>query len=653
MEEKYNVSSNKEEIKNWLEDDDSLHQLEESNDKFEVNDIVDNLRDSDNENIFELEQEIEVAQEITQKASQEEVLPKIEELQEYNTTDQNEDLLNTLKSETSVLDISSNLDHVKKDDVFTLDDSIEEILSTNKSSTENIKNNEIDIFVDSANQILLDAKKEDSEEESGIEIGSFFDKTDDILNQRNNFFEPVKLNIGMEDESDVHVDSLFGDQQPEINSFIYEEREDNRSLIQKLLDKDPESRKNLMIASTVTLSVIGLFTGFALFSQNDNSFVANASPLPKIMSQNLVDKTEKIKEQIVLGQLYSDEAYISYPLKQGDTLDKIALKTNVDQEAIKVLNNISNDKDLSSNDSVIIPTVDGIIHRIAPGETIGSVAVKHNVSLKDITAINKKNLKNINFIQINQPLFIPVKQQAEQAKKKEKQTLLERNNKIKSILAKGLKKVDDIELKEVISRENNFIHKLEKGQTLSEIAKKYNVTVAAINDANKGVNFWQMKPNQPIIIPISKINRNLSRSKFMIASRSLGVTNYSNGAKSTSRFFWPAVGEFSSGFGPRWGRLHAGIDIAAAVGTPIYAAMSGKVTLADWSSGYGLTVEITHSNGMVTRYAHCSELFVKVGDDVLGGKHIASMGLTGHVTGPHLHFEVLIKGEQVDPMKYL
>jgi murein DD-endopeptidase MepM/ murein hydrolase activator NlpD len=662
MEEKYNISSQKEEIKNWLDDDDSLHKIEESTEKFEVSDIVDNLSDSDNDSIFEINQEQYIQEEsnIIEEISisTEETKNNIETEVIQNTGDT---LLDTLKSEASILDIDPSFNEnisnnqseeqivqvetTNQSNVFTLDDSIEEILSTNKKD---YNNQEIDMFLQSTNKILSEVK----EEESNIEIGNFFNKTDEFVNQRNNFFEPVKLNIGV-DESDDHVDVLFGAQEPEINSFVYEKREDNRSLIQKILDKDPDSRRNLMIASTVTLSVIGLFTGFALFSQNENSFVANASPLPKIMSQNLMSKTEKIKEQIVLGELYSDESYISYPLKQGDTLTKIAMKTNVDQEAIKVLNNIYSDKDLSSNQSVIIPTVDGIIHRIAPGETIGSVAVKHNVSLKEITAINKKNLKNVNFIQINQPLFIPVKQQEEQIKKKEKQTFLDRSKKIKNVLAKGLQKVDDIELKETISRENNFIHKLEKGQTLADIAKKYNVTVAAINTANKGVNIWQMKPNQPIIVPISKINRNLSRNKFMLASRSLGLNTYSSGAKSSSRFFWPAVGEFSSGFGPRWGRMHSGIDIAAEVGTPIYAVMSGKVTLAEWSSGYGLTVEITHENGMVTRYAHCSELLVKVGDEVKGGKHIAAMGLTGNVTGPHVHFEVLIKGEQVDPMKYL
>ena len=172
-------------------------------------------------------------------------------------------------------------------------------------------------------------------------------------------------------------------------------------------------------------------------------------------------------------------------------------------------------------------------------------------------------------------------------------------------------------------------------------------------DANKSLNIWRMKPNQPIIVPINKINRNVSRSRIRLASRSLSVATRDVSLKATNRFFWPAVGEFSSGFGPRGGGMHHGIDIAAEVGTPIHAVMNGKVSYCAWKSGYGLTVEITHNNGLVTRYAHCSDVYVKVGQNVDGGKTIAAIGMTGHVTGPHVHFEVLVNGYQVNPMKYL
>ncbi|MGC6483240.1 MAG: M23 family metallopeptidase [Synechococcus sp.] len=113
----------------------------------------------------------------------------------------------------------------------------------------------------------------------------------------------------------------------------------------------------------------------------------------------------------------------------------------------------------------------------------------------------------------------------------------------------------------------------------------------------------------------------------------------------------PAQGEFTSGFGYRWGRHHRGIDIANAIGTPIRAAWAGQVVGAKWLGGYGLTVEIRHQDGSLTRYAHCSRLLVAEGDRVAAGETIAEMGNTGISTGPHLHFEVIdAAGVAVDPV---
>ncbi|HEY4067577.1 MAG TPA: M23 family metallopeptidase, partial [Burkholderiaceae bacterium] len=117
--------------------------------------------------------------------------------------------------------------------------------------------------------------------------------------------------------------------------------------------------------------------------------------------------------------------------------------------------------------------------------------------------------------------------------------------------------------------------------------------------------------------------------------------------------------ELSSGFGnredPFTGRsaFHAGLDFAAPLGTTIHAAAGGKVSFAGQKTDFGWVVEIEHGNGLVTRYAHASRLFVKAGDLVLPGDAIAAVGSTGRSTGAHLHFEVLRGGEAVDPRRYL
>lgn len=118
-------------------------------------------------------------------------------------------------------------------------------------------------------------------------------------------------------------------------------------------------------------------------------------------------------------------------------------------------------------------------------------------------------------------------------------------------------------------------------------------------------------------------------------------------------FIWPVRGTVTSGFGQRWGRLHAGIDIAAPMGTPVRAVQSGIVIFAGWQGGYGNLVLIAHGNGIVTAYAHLSGFGAREGATVSQGQVIGSVGSTGNSTGPHLHFEVRVNGSPVNPMGYL
>jgi len=120
-------------------------------------------------------------------------------------------------------------------------------------------------------------------------------------------------------------------------------------------------------------------------------------------------------------------------------------------------------------------------------------------------------------------------------------------------------------------------------------------------------------------------------------------------------YIWPAKGVLTSGYGYRWGRMHRGIDIAAPVGTPIFAAAAGVVISAGWNSGgYGYLVKIQHSDGSVTLYAHNNRIVVREGQTVAQGQQIADMGSTGYSTGPHSHFEVHRPGQgAVNPTAYL
>ncbi len=116
---------------------------------------------------------------------------------------------------------------------------------------------------------------------------------------------------------------------------------------------------------------------------------------------------------------------------------------------------------------------------------------------------------------------------------------------------------------------------------------------------------------------------------------------------------WPVSGTVTSGFGVRWGRMHEGVDVAVAEGTPVRAAAAGTVIYAAWMSGYGNLVVVDHGDGLSTAYAHNSSLAVSVGQPVAAGEVVSYSGNTGNSTGPHVHFEVRVNGAAVDPLGYL
>ncbi|MDD7223546.1 MAG: M23 family metallopeptidase [Lachnospiraceae bacterium] len=131
------------------------------------------------------------------------------------------------------------------------------------------------------------------------------------------------------------------------------------------------------------------------------------------------------------------------------------------------------------------------------------------------------------------------------------------------------------------------------------------------------------------------------------------------GTKTPPTYIYPVSGRVSSSFGrrkaPKKGAstYHKGMDFAVPTGTAIRATSGGVVTKAGWGSGYGYVVYIRHPDGKESRYGHCSKVLVKAGQSVKQGEKIALSGNTGVSTGPHLHFEILVGGSQVNPLKYL
>ncbi len=150
----------------------------------------------------------------------------------------------------------------------------------------------------------------------------------------------------------------------------------------------------------------------------------------------------------------------------------------------------------------------------------------------------------------------------------------------------------------------------------------------------------------------------LIRSRQAEASRapaaaSAAAANAAPARVGGSGVAWPTNGSVTSGFGYRWGSLHAGIDIANGTGTPIRAAKAGTIILAGWNGGYGNCIVIDHGGGFSTLYAHMTRLRASDGQRVSQGDLIGDMGSTGNSTGSHLHFETRVNGSPQDPTRYL
>jgi murein DD-endopeptidase MepM/ murein hydrolase activator NlpD len=167
-------------------------------------------------------------------------------------------------------------------------------------------------------------------------------------------------------------------------------------------------------------------------------------------------------------------------------------------------------------------------------------------------------------------------------------------------------------------------------------------------------------------LSVDEFSSLLTRLGRQVEERSdqLGVLEALLVQSSANRKFMPTLapiidGWFSSNFGfridPFNGQrsFHEGIDFPAEAGTPIVAAASGKVVTAEWHPEYGRMIEIDHGNGLLSRYAHASRMLVKVGDLVVRGQEVGTVGSTGRSTGPHLHFEVRLNGVPQNPARFL
>ena len=185
-------------------------------------------------------------------------------------------------------------------------------------------------------------------------------------------------------------------------------------------------------------------------------------------------------------------------------------------------------------------------------------------------------------------------------------------------------------------------HTVKKGDTLAAIAKKYKADAEKIREFNH-LSGDALDAGQVIVVPDGKI------IYVPPPAYTAGYTA-TKSYESSGKLFWPVPSRRITQY---YSWRHPGLDIGLPTGSEVVAADGGIVIYAGWGTGYGYEILIDHGNGMKTRYAHNSRLFVRAGDEVLRGQHIASSGNTGWSTGPHLHFEVYDGNARRNPLVYI
>ncbi|MBI5732046.1 MAG: M23 family metallopeptidase [Candidatus Magasanikbacteria bacterium] len=192
-------------------------------------------------------------------------------------------------------------------------------------------------------------------------------------------------------------------------------------------------------------------------------------------------------------------------------------------------------------------------------------------------------------------------------------------------------------------------HKIKKGDTLKKIAASYKADEGKIKEFNN-LNEGELPAGEIILIPegrmpLVSVPRPISQATGSGVPRPPAVRPFVSG------MLWPTTTRRITQYFT-W--RHPGIDIALPVGNPIYASDDGLVEKSGWNrGGYGNMAVVNHGNGLKTRYAHASKLFVQAGEEVKKGDVIGLIGSTGRSTGAHLHFEVLVGGVRVNPFLYV
>lgn len=247
---------------------------------------------------------------------------------------------------------------------------------------------------------------------------------------------------------------------------------------------------------------------------------------------------------------------------------------------------------------------ENIIYKVEKGDTLQKIAKSFKVNIKEIIELN--NINDPDVIKVGQQIKIP-------------------------------------------SSNNIIKYTIKKGDTISKIANKHQISKEKIIQENNIDNPDKIYPGQDLILSSTETAKN--QKKENQKTEEVFTDNFNK------EFIWPVQGKISSDYGwrnnPNNNQFHNGIDISVSRGSPVYAVADGIVSFSEWSNRYDNLIIVTHNNNIKTYYAHNLKLLVEKGDKVDRGKIIALSGNTDNSNDSHLHFEIRKNNQTLDPLDYL
>ncbi|WP_371813233.1 peptidoglycan DD-metalloendopeptidase family protein [Synechocystis sp. PCC 7338] len=336
---------------------------------------------------------------------------------------------------------------------------------------------------------------------------------------------------------------------------------------------------------------------------------------------------------------------ISYQVKPGDTLSQIAHTHDIQPEIIQQANGLSNPDEIKAEQILVIP----------PPTTVAAVPESTTPSLPSFVSTQHPAQTTVARAQNEPEAQYQTQLKAEVTQLN--QTQPTRTPMVPQRAVTVARQVNNEAVPDWQARSPQVLPAKfnQPRQDLAQLQRQYSPQ-GQRSQFSTSVGQSQIVGAAPS--PVQSYNDSIQIPVIQEVSPELpglSTPDFPRGPAQFNGYIWPAKGVFTSGFGPRWGRMHRGIDIAAPIGTPIMAAASGEVVFSGWNSGgFGNLVKIRHGDGSITYYAHNNRLLVRRGEYVEQGQQIAEMGSTGRSTGPHLHFEIRVGGTNaVNPVALL